>query len=131
AGHTDQDGLHVADVGLQREEVAAIIVAADDDEHRPPREIVLEIREAGPGEQQVALALDEVDRVPSEALELFGQRHTGPLHRGGNRLLALQDADRRYCSVEKDTITLAAPLGSLDALAQQERTARVRPRGAG
>ena len=71
----DDDRPHVADVGPQRLDVAAVPVAADDDQHVAVAEAGRGRRELDAAGQQVGLAADVGDGVLGE----LGQRLVDPL----------------------------------------------------
>ncbi len=69
---SDQHGLVLADVVLERFQVVGVVEAADDDDDVPPGELRLDRGDAHALEQQLALAAHELRGVDGEGLELGG-----------------------------------------------------------
>ena len=81
----DQHRLVLAQVRLQRREVAAVVVAAHDDERVPALDLGAERRQQDRLEGQLRFTLDVLERVLGELLELDADVPACRLHGGFDR----------------------------------------------
>ena len=81
--------------GAQRREVLPVVVAADDDEDRPARELVVELGQARPAEQQVALLCMYSRVLRAKLSNRSPSASLGGLHVAQDRVVALADPDGR------------------------------------
>src|SRR5438874_1736885 len=98
----DQHRLVLADVRAEGREVRSVVVAADDDEGVPAAELRLDRRQLDRLERQLRLALDVLEGVHGEPLELAADRGARRVHgaldlvggervAGGDQLVATPD----------------------------------------
>ena len=116
----DDQRAHVADVGAQRLEVAAVAVAADDDQHVAVAEARPGRRELDGAGQQIGLAAHVGDRVLGE----LGERLVDPLALLVELALEL---DRAEHPAAQDRLAAGADRAALDPqpLAVAEQLERV------
>ena len=94
--------------GAEGREVGPVVVAADDDEGVPAAELRLDRRQLDRLERQLRLALDVLEGVHREPLELAADRGTRRVHGG----LDLVGGDR---VAGGDQLVAAPDLGAVDA----------------
>src|SRR5580693_7179269 len=92
AVHGEQHRAVLTDVGAQGPQVLAVAVAADDHEDVPVLHGGGELRQVDAVGEQVALALEELERVDGERVELGGHAGVRVLDRPGHRGLGQEHA---------------------------------------